>query len=196
MEYQWLISLVTAVVTGVVVALFTQWLSYRFQTARFFQEKLLDYHATFLESAITELVRAKAIEATYATSKPFANEGAKDDPINRHLVALEEERHALHRKLLQVGIKIRLLETDEKIKGAIGKLSLSQPFLVFGRWGEGNFVDRFDKFQKEIVAYKQLIDDTIEMVFRKYNQGASVREVVGSLANALPKASASSQAIR
>jgi len=189
MEYQWLFGLVTAVVTGVVVAFFTQWLSYRLQTTRFFQEKLLDYHATFLESAITELVRAKAIEAIYVTSNPLTDQGGKE-----HLLKLEEERHALHRKLVQVGIKIRLLEKEETIKEAVGKLSLSQPFLVFGKWHEGSFNERFDKYQKEIAEYGQLIEDTIRKVFRKYNQGKSVTELVGSLRKAFPKASPSSEA--
>jgi len=167
MEGQIIVGIVVGSVTGIVVAIVTQWLSYALQSRRVFHEKLLDYYATLFSYAITDLLRAREMEASFAIGPP---EGTELESIRQVVFALEKERHEMHRMLLQVGTKIRVLEKDHAIKKAVAQLCDTQPFIIPGKWHQGNFNERFDKFQNEILQFRRLIDDTIQQIHRKYRE--------------------------
>jgi hypothetical protein len=154
---------VGGIVTGVLLACITQWVNSWFQHRKYIREKRIEKYGELLGLAAADVHRAKAVEATFAVGPTF-----DDETFKQFFARLEDERHALSRDLTKIVYQLRLLEPNLTIVEAIDALRKDQPFLVPGRFGQGNFDERFDKYKKDIQEYEsciKLIADLTQKIY-------------------------------
>jgi hypothetical protein len=131
----------------------------RNERAKYYREKLLDRYAELITIASAEVERVKSIEACMAIGSP---NGKHEEGFE-----LDQKRHPARVDLLRVSMQITLFETDAILIEKVEKIAKSQPFMVFAfppRFGEGNYDDRFDKYQADIRAYESQLVDLVATV--------------------------------
>jgi len=137
-------------------------LSHFFQRRRFFQEQLIQRYSELVGVATTDIDRAKRIAAAFVTGDPLGNEALKN-----WVAEYIQERDHLRGELSRLCFQIRLLEPDPALGKLLQELERAWPFLLPGKFGSGNFNERFEKFEKEIVEFRKLLESIMERVQKK-----------------------------
>ena len=83
---------------------------------------------------------------------------------------LEEERHSLRRDVLRAVYQLRILEKEREVGEAMKGLRDYQPFLVPGRFGEGNFDKRFEKYEKDIQEYEKTVEEITLLALHRFGR--------------------------
>lgn len=138
------------------------------EQTKFFREKLLDRYSEFVAVAAADLERAKTQAAGMAL-------GSKDQDYTE-LAKLDDKRQAIQLDLLRLLFQIELLEQDATLAGKASALAKAQPFMAFPfppRWREGNYNERFDKFQSEISAFEEQLSEFVAAMVAKRSIHAS-----------------------
>lgn len=156
-------SIVVAV--GVISALATQalvsWLQYR----RGLLEKLVGFYGELLGIAADDLHRAKVQAGSFALMSSSPSEEFRNE-----IHALEEKRLHNLGDFKRLELQIQMLEFDNTLCELASNLQRNQPFIVAGKWGEGNFDSRFEQFEKSIAAFGETMDRLAKAVRKRYAQ--------------------------
>jgi hypothetical protein len=122
-------------------------------------EKLLELYTELVAIAATELDRVKSIEASIAIGDP---KGEYTEALK-----LDHQRHSARADLLKVTSQLKLYETDQDLLEKAEGIAKSQPFMSFTfppRFGEGNYNERFDKYQADVRAFESLLQNLIATI--------------------------------
>lgn len=153
--------------SGVAVTLVAQIATHLFQRRRTVEDKLLENYADFAGVSVTELGIAKELEAMAALMPAQGSEGRPS--WNEEAKRLERERHGLRRELAAMAFKISFLEHDRHLIDKVKQIATNQPFLAMGPWNEGNFTERFDKYNAELREHAILVNSLAEEIRRVHS---------------------------
>jgi hypothetical protein len=160
---EWLEKQLLMMLGAGVGAVITIVLTHIFQRSRSAHDRLIDKYCELVGIATSESDRARRVESILAIGKPFENGNVKE-----LLDKLLHERTSLGRELARVCFQIRMLEPSASLREMVEKLAKTQPFLVPGKLGSGNFAERFEAYKREIIAFERIVKSIMDDVLAKH----------------------------
>jgi len=159
------INLLFGFLGGIGVALLVQVVQAYFRHRHYLTEKLLDRYAEFLGVASLAVDDATSLVSGLVFSRNVPQEAAGHSELSK----VNSRRHERRRDLLRLSFQIRLLETNVDLLSKVQEVTDSLPFMAFAvppSWHEGNYNERFEKYQNDIGNFKKKLNALTSAAFK------------------------------